>query len=277
MSFVSASTFEPVAPGEYRGVLTAEWAQGRGVVGGLVAAILARALEADAPPGQALATLTVAFCAPATEGAATIRTEIVRAGRHVSVLRADLTREGTTFATALATVARPRGGTTVYHGWCPPPAPPPEDVADGPPVHYLPAFTRFLELRQCLGPVPFTGGNESRVGGWCRLRERGVAVDRALACLLLDAWPPAAAAMLPVWCPVASLEMTCDFLAPQAIVSDEWLLYEARAGHIEGGLADEEAVLWTREGRAVARSRQRIAIFPAPEGGRSPLPDGSKG
>jgi acyl-CoA thioesterase len=143
--------------------------------------------------------------------------------------------------------------------------PPPEEVPDGPEEHYIPPFTRAFGFRQCLGPVPFSGGTDARVGGWCRLEEDGVPVDAALACAMLDAWPPAAVALSPGWCPVASIEIGYHFLAPFPSVSDEtrpWLFYDATARHVSSGFADEVAVLWSRDGRPLATARQLVAVFP---------------
>lgn len=269
--FAQASTFARAgpAPGEHRGAIDAGWAQGRGAYGGLVAAICARALEADAPREQSLVTLTVAFCAPATAGEARVRTELVRGGRNVSTMRATLERDGgETIATALATVARRRAGGLAHGDLRPPEVPAPDRVADGPEAHYIPAFTRGFSFRQCLGPPPFEGGREARVGGWCRIEEDGLAIDAALACALLDAWPPAAAALSDGWCPVASIELAVHFLAPLPLARAEarpWLLYDARSQHVAGGLADESSSLWTEDGRALATARQRIAIFPPGE------------
>lgn len=267
--FVDASTFERVLPGEHHGAIDAGWAQGRGAYGGLVTAMLVRALEGDAPRGQPIATITSLFAAPATEGTAIIRTEAIRAGRNVSSFRASLLRDRQTLATALATFARPREGALVHHARDLPAAPAPDATADGPEEHYIPAFARRFEFRQTHGPRPFSGGDDAHVAGWCRLREDDRTLDAALVCAILDAWPPAAVALSRSWCPVASVELTYHFLAPLPIaLGRDWLFYEARAGHIAGGLADEHATLWMADGTAIATSRQLIALFP-----QEPRPD----
>jgi acyl-CoA thioesterase len=261
--FRRASRFDRIATGEHRGEIDAGWAQGRGVYGGLVTAMLVRALEADAPKGQAITTITTAFVAPATAGPAVIRTEAVRAGRNVSTFRASLLRDDATLATCLATFARQREGALAHRALAMPDAPRPELCADGPEEHYIPAFARRFEFRQTHGPRPFSGGADARVAGWCRLVEDDVALDAALASALLDAWPPAAVAVSPGWCPVASVELTYHFVATLPIaMGKEWLFYDAHAGIVGGGLADESATLWRENGELVATSRQLIALFP---------------
>jgi acyl-CoA thioesterase len=265
MSFAKVSAFAARGPFEHEGEIDAGWAQGPGAYGGLVAAILARALQTDAPRDQALVTMSTVFCAPATAGPARVRTEIVRTGRNVSTLRASMEREGVVLSTALATVARRRESTLAHDGLVMPTVPPPEQVPDGPEEHYIPPFTRAFGFRQCLGPVPFSGGSEARVGGWCRLEEDDVPVDAALVCAMLDAWPPAAVALSPGWCPVASIEIGYHFLAPFPNLSAErrpWLFHDASARYVSSGMADETAVLWSRDGRPLATARQLVAIFP---------------
>jgi acyl-CoA thioesterase len=261
-SFAAASSFEQVAPGDHRGEIDAAWAQGRGVYGGLVTALLVRAIEHEAPRGQAIASIHVLFLAPATAGPARIRIEAIRVGRNVSAVRAELLRDDQPLATALATLARPREGALAHDTLSIPDAPLVDRVADGPAEHYIPAFARRFAFRQTHGPRPFSGGAEARVAGWCRIVEENVPIDAALACAVLDAWPPAAVAVSPSWCPVASVELTVQFLAPLPIAASDWLFYDASATHVSGGLADERATLWTSEGTPIATARQLIAIFP---------------
>lgn len=268
--FVAETSFVRVAPLRYRGQIGGDWAQGRGALGGLVAAILARALEDAAPNGLRLTTLTTAFLLPATAGPAEVTVELVRVGRNVATARASLVRDDAVLATALATLTRPRDAALAHDALPAPAVPAPEDVPDGPDAHYYPGFARRFSFRQCLGSPPFEGATtnrptEARIGGWCRLEEPDAAVDRAQVVTLLDAWPPAATALSPGWCPVASIELTCHFLVdlPHAgIAPGSWLLFDARSRHVGGGLCDETATLWSRDGRALATARQLIAIFP---------------
>jgi acyl-CoA thioesterase len=259
--FVAASSFERIAPGDHRGVIDAGWTQGRGAYGGLVTAMLVRAMQADAPRGQAITTVTASFVAPATEGLARIETTAIRNGRNVSTARASLLRDEQTLAFALATFAREREGAPSFHDRPMPAAAAPSAALDGPDEHYIPPFARRFSFRQTHGPRPFSGGAEARVAGWCRLEEPGVPTDAALVSAILDAWPPAAVALSPAWCPVASIDLTYHFLTALPIAS-EWLFYDARASHVHGGLSDEHATLWTERGEPIATSRQLIALFP---------------
>lgn len=261
LSFGAVTTLARLGAGRWRTTIDASWIQGRGAYGGLVAALLARAIEAEVPAGQRLARLTTAFVAPLGAGDVELEVETVRAGRNVSTLRASITGPEGLAATALCTASREREHPIALAGPRMPDVPLPDEVPDGPAEHYFPTFTRRFSFRQCLGPRPFSGASEARVGGWCRLNEPAL-LDAALIIAMLDAWPPAAAAMSPGWCPVASLEMTVELSPRAAPAPTGWLFYESVATEIGGGSADERAALWSADGTLLARCQQLVALFP---------------
>jgi len=255
----------------HRAEIDASWVQGRGVYGGLVAGVLARALEAEAERGLALARLTTAFCAPLAPGAAIAAVDVVRAGRNVATLRASLSNRDALgpAATCLATFARPRGpGAFTHRGLVRPSVPAPDDVPDGPRGVYFPHFAKAFGFPHVLGPGPFFGGPGAARRGWGRPPETQP-TDAALVCAVLDAWPPAIVARSSGWCPVASLELTIHFLAtwhePTVAPGGGWLHYDASCDHLEGGLADERAVLFDATGTPLATAQQLIAILPPAE------------
>jgi acyl-CoA thioesterase len=274
-SFEEVTRIERSGPSHHRASCDASWMQGRGIYGGLAAALFARGLEADAVSGQRIVRLTTSFAAPFPPGEVRLSTGMARAGRNVSSTRAELASaaSGEVFATCLATLARPRASAALAHrGLEMPRVAPPDEVADGPSELYVPSFASHFEFRQCLGPRPFSGGLEARIGGWCRLRRPGP-LDTARLVALLDAWPPAAAGLSRGYCPVASLEMTVHVLAPMPPArppSSDWLFFEARCDHAEGGLADERAVIFDAEGSPLATAQQLVALLPAPA--HAPLP-----
>lgn len=266
-TFASATRLTPLGARTYRTEIDASWVQGRGVYGGIAAAVLVRALEAEASTGQRVVRITTSFCAPLAAGPCRVEVDVVRAGRNVATMRASVWNEGapTPATTCLATLARPREPSALVHrGLVMPEVPPPEALADGPEELYFPVFAERFSLRQCVGPRPFSGHDAARVGGWCRLRE-DVPVDTALVVAILDAWPPAAVGRASAKCAVASLEMTVHVLEPlPRPAPDAWLFYDASSDHAEHGLADERAVLFDRTGTAIATAQQLVALLPGP-------------
>lgn len=259
--FPIASTFERDGSGVYRGVLSEDWYQGRAVYGGLTAAILARAMAAEAGRGRPLRSFHATFCAPATAGPVEVSVDVVRAGRSVAFVRSRMERDGEPVAIATATFARDRR-STLTGGEAPRLSLPCiDDVADGPEVLYIPAFCRYFEFRQALGHPSFSGGPEAHLGGWCRVRGGPLPAEAPLVLALLDSWAPAALSRHPRWAPCASIDLFVQMHAVLDGVGVEWLGYEARSRHVEGGYADETATLYFADGRPIATARQLIAVF----------------
>lgn len=265
-SFAGTTHLTPLGGARYGAQADESWLQGRGAYGGLVAALLVRAMEHELADGLRLARITTAFCAPLLPGPIEIEVEVVRAGRNVSTLAARLRGGGSdggpVVAIAQATASRAREHPMTLVAPMPP-MPSVDAVSDGPEEHYIPVFAKRFSFRQCIGPRPFSGEGPGTVGGWCRLNEDGP-IDGPLLVALLDAWPPAAVGLSPGWCPVASLEMSVEFEASAPIAAGTWLFYQARCERIGDGLADERSTLHAADGTRLASAQQLIALLPGP-------------
>ncbi|MEQ9079799.1 MAG: thioesterase family protein [Sandaracinaceae bacterium] len=260
--FDEVTRFAPEGERRFAGQLREAWYQGRGVYGGVVAALLVDAMGACADD-RPIRGLDVAFCAPATAGPATIDVEILRAGRNVAQLGARLTREGLLIATGRATFARPRRSALEYTDPASPPFPPPAEVEDGPAALYVPEFCQHFEFRQALGAAPFGGAGEPRLGGWCRPREPHPC-DARLVVALLDAWAPAALGLAESWTGAASIELGVSFhraLPDLSVPHDAFYAFEARSRVVGDGYADERSTLWDHQGLPLASARQVVALF----------------
>ena len=65
----------------------------------------------------------------------------------------------------------------------------------------------------------------------------------------------------PRWAPCASIDLYVQMHAVLDGTRVDWLGYESRSHHVEGGYADERATLYFADGRAIATARQLIAIY----------------
>ena len=261
--FEAAVTLSARGDGVFALTLAEDWIQGPGAYGGLVVALLIRALEAVLPSDRSLRSIAVSFCAPARPGDALARVHPLRAGRNVTQARAELECDGQVAAYALATYARPRRSPLEFARNTPPALPAPDALVDGPEVLYFPAFCRHFQLRQALGPAPFSGGDEPRIAGWCRPRVPTEA-SAALVAALLDAWAPAALGVARDRSAAASLDMSVHMLAdPRALSlpNDEWYAFDATSSRAAGGCADERSAIFTADGRLLATATQLVAIF----------------
>src|SRR5690349_12069681 len=90
----SALTLEAGAGDVCRAQIGADWAQGRAVFGGLVAGLMARALERLLPAERSLRSCVVDFVGPGAPGEATIEVNVLRAGRALTHAEARLIQNG---------------------------------------------------------------------------------------------------------------------------------------------------------------------------------------
>lgn len=255
---------EPLAEGRYGATLREEWYQGRGVYGGLIAALLARAMRAAVGDERPLRTIHVSFAAPATAGPVELHVEALRAGRSVAVLSARMVRDDSVIASAQATFAHSRPLGFSFDEPEAPPLPPPETVPDGPAALYIPQFCNYFEFRQTEGPASFSGGERAHIGGWCRPRE-ATPLSAELVLALLDAWAPAALCRRDGWAPAASVDLSADLPASfPDVPADAFSMYVAQSSFAHEGYADERAQLWSGDGVWLGRARQLIALFDPP-------------
>lgn len=262
----------PAGRAAFEGELTEDWYQGRGVFGGVQAALLLRAMEAlieQQSPGRPPRTLTVRCLAPATAGRARVEAQVDRAGGRVTHLSATLRRapteggadpEGDLIATATATFALPRESALTHPAEPAPPAPPPEEVREVPvDMPLMPRFTRHLSFRFCLGSPPYARAVTPELGGWFDLRAP-TPLDFPTLAALLDAWPPAHFASLRSPMTAASVEFSYHFLVSDLLVVERPFLFLGRSLSVVDGYSEERGWLWDRGGRAVAVARQLVAL-----------------
>ncbi|HLH29465.1 MAG TPA: thioesterase family protein, partial [Acidimicrobiales bacterium] len=90
--FFAATAVSPVGPGRYRATIDPAWNLRPLPQGGIVTATALRAMaDALGQPDQALRTLHTTFCAQVPDGEVEIAVEVLRRGRSMSHLRAEVT------------------------------------------------------------------------------------------------------------------------------------------------------------------------------------------
>lgn len=235
------------------------WQQGRGLYGGLVTALLVRALEAAAP-GRALRSLTSELCGPVQPGPARLRVESLRVGSGMSTLAVRLDQGGEVLAHAVGVLGEPRGRTEDTMA-LPAVSPPPWDALEllpvGPPLG--PVFAPFFEYRSA--SLPFSGGPPV-VEGWIRMKNPGAARDAAFLAGCIDAYWPTEYILFTAPRPMATVAFTfqplgdCVGLDPQAP-----LWFRAKLGASRDGFAVEFRELWGHDGRLLALNQQTICTI----------------
>jgi Acyl-CoA thioesterase C-terminal domain/Acyl-CoA thioesterase N-terminal domain len=257
----------PEEPGAYDAALDAGWQIGGGVNGGLLLSLVGTALRETLADGPHVDPVSVSayYLAASVPGPATIRTDVVRAGRSMTSLQCSLVQpdgDGREVERlrALATygdlAALPDDVRTTAS---PPDLPPVEEcfsTADAPPTDVM-AQTGFLDridLRMDPSCVGWAVGKPSGRGllqGWLRMAD-GREPDSLSLLLAADAFPPVAFDLGMVgWSP--TLELTVHVRARPA---PGWLRVRVTTVNVAGGMLKEDCEVWDSADRLVAQSRQ---------------------
>ncbi len=237
------------------------WQQGRGAFGGLVLALMVRAVDQYAAASERrLRTLTSEICGPVVVGPLEIGVEPLRIGSGNSTVAARLLQGGEVQAHAVCVLGRGRESPA----WLGVPRPSPmpwRDVPSVPHAFAAPTFTQHFEYR-LTGSFPFAGEGRAHAQGWVRPRRTPEVRDAALAVILADAWWPALFGLLPAQRPVATITFTLDLASMFDGLDPESPLYHESTTLVSAdGYAPELRTLWGEDGRLVAVNHQTFVVI----------------
>jgi acyl-CoA thioesterase len=252
--FEQDTAVRAVADGSFSCDINPDWWVVAGPNGGYVAAILVRAMSAGpAAEERPLRSLTVHYQRRPEAGPAQIEVTVERQGRSVSFMRAALSQDDRVCAGAVAVFARDRDGVELDHARAPAvPAPDEIDPLRNRPD--APPFGREFDFRPAIGKTGFGGADEALTGGWLRFRDERP-LDAAALVALCDSWLPAVFAVSDGPLAVPTLELTVHVRAPLPLAHD-WVLGRYATRLAREGFLEEDAEIFSRDGRLLAQSRQ---------------------
>lgn len=262
--FATDTAVHPVGDGRYTATIDPGWWIERGPNGGYLAAIVLRAVLAEAADdARRPRSMTLHYLRPPTEGPCEVEVVVERAGRGLSTLSARLRQEGRDCVLALVALGVDRPGPAL-HDHAAPEVPSPEALPprpDGQVVGPDIPFRHRFELRPAIGAVPFEGAADALTGGWIRTADDDP-VDDVLLAAITDSWPPAVFAKLELPIGVPTIELTIHFRnAPSR--EPGWCLVRFRTLEASEGYLEETGEVWSEDGRLLAESRQ-LAVLLAP-------------
>ena len=249
-------------PGRFAAEVDPEWTIGAKPNGGYLLAMLARAATSMSGHDHVIAASAHYLHSP-EPGPVRIETELLRAGRSASQMRARMEQDGRACVEALITASRLAGDAAPYwdRGL---PERSQSGYADCPRlIPSLPngirvAIMEQIEVRLEPGSSGFTSGRPSGRGelrGWLAL-PRAEAFDPAALLFAVDAFPPATFDIeFSGWVP--TLELTAYV---RAIPVPGPVRVLQRAQLIDAGRVDESCFVWDMSGRLVAQGTQLAGI-----------------
>lgn len=257
-----SDTLASVVPheGRWRARVGADWLQGRSAFGGLQAALGLKVMRALVPAGLPLRSLQVTFVAPVPAGSVQIRASVLREGKNVVHVAADLC-DGEAVPCRLLGVFGAARTSTLAFG----PEPEPMDDSRAPVLPYVegvaPAFMQQFDVRWLRGDLPFSGGKGRSSVLELSLRDEGPATEMH-AVALADFMPPIALSMFRQPTPGSSLTWMLELLRDRF---DDLPLRGWRAdGELLGardGYTHQRLMLWGPGGEPVARGHQTMVVF----------------
>jgi acyl-CoA thioesterase len=247
---------------EYTGEIIDGWDVVGNANGGYLMAIAARAMT-DAADRPHPVSVTCHFLSPGRPGPVSIKPEIIKRGRTLTTVRADLRTTDRTVLTALGTFSDLDAleGPVLVDA-TPPDLPDPEDCiwVHASSAGIPPALMDRIELR--LHPDNAGFANDGSNGaplirGWVRPLG-GEPLDVFTLLLAVDCFPPTIfqTGLHVAWTPTD--ELTAHI---RGVPEPGWLRCRFSTRFITGGLLEEDGEVWDTTGRLVAQSRQ-LALTP---------------
>ncbi|MFV3405244.1 acyl-CoA thioesterase [Pseudomonas sp. NY15463] len=243
-----------------------DWAQGRAVFGGLMAAMLYEAMRLKLGDERPVRSLAITFVGPATpEVPISLEVEVLREGKAVSTLLGRALQNGQVVTLMQGSFGAGRPSVVAVEAHPAAPITPLEHAAPELPFiqGVTPAFMRHVALRWAVGGLPFSGDTSRQMGGWVRLRDIEEApLEAAHVLALVDAWPPSLLPHLKQPAAGSTLTWTIEFIQPAPPLSTlDWCRYVVETEHARDGYGHAAAALWSAEGELVALSRQTVTVF----------------
>jgi acyl-CoA thioesterase len=242
------------------------WSQGRTIFGGLQAALAVRAMRDLTPQSTPLRVLQTSFIAPVPPGRLRIEAKVLRSGRSVTHVEARIMDQGQTACLVVGVFGQARRSVIEVQPLKP--QAPPAEAAE--PFSYIegvtPQFTRQVTMRWVNGVSFYRGAAEPKTQIYVGLRDEPYAgpgvLGEAQIIGYADMTPSPGLSLLNAPTPASSLTWTLELLTDDFGPARDglWLMDSAVDAGRDGYL-NETATLWSPEGRAVALSRQSVAVF----------------
>lgn len=231
--------------------LDAGWSIAGKPNGGYLLAVLGRAAVTAAGVPHPLA-VSGHFLRPPEGGPAEIRTEVVKAGRTVSTVRATMWQGGRACLDSLVTAGELLDAEAGYAARTPPALPAPEDCRSRSDSPFRVELLDHVDVRldPATAPWPEQTG-VPLIQGWLRLRD-GTAFDALSLAVAVDAMPPTVFHLGHIgWAPTVELTYLL-----RGLPAPGWATFRAEATLLAGGWFDEDVQVWDSTGRLVAQARQ---------------------
>jgi acyl-coenzyme A thioesterase PaaI-like protein len=203
-------------------------------------------------------SMSMHFIRPFLTGRFRCEVAVVRQGRNMANLRADVFSAGKLAGQAIATFARRREIGPFLAAEPPPELTAPVAPGEAPhdPNMGIPTHQHFDFWPRVGSPIE-RRADGNRVGGWVRMRDEPV-LDELTLVMINDLWVPAAYHLWEVGHVAVSADITTQFrgVLPARVAPGESVFVQLRTAASAGGFVDEDTEVWTAAGELLCQGRQ---------------------
>jgi len=248
--------------GASRYPVPATWMQGRTTFGGFSSALMLAAVYAQHEGLPPLRSALINFTAP-IGSAPTIRTEVLRQGRNVTIIHVRAEIEGKAAALGTFSFGHPQDSHVAF-GLPSQPAPEPEAAAD----YFPPGLTRLpipflqnFDVKLVEGALPFTGAEKGYLRLWARHKDPQMWNRMEGLICVADLPPPAIYPTLTKPGPNSSMNWIFNVLSDDIQTRDGWFLLEHQLTAGQDGYSSQVMRVWNTDGDLIVDGMQSVIIF----------------
>ena len=246
-----------------------DWLQGRTCYGGLISALAVLAMRDRAAAGWpaevGLRALQTSFVGPVTPGPVRVAVQLLRQGRNVCQVQAQVSQGEKVAAVLLGVFSADRDSSLPSRL---PHRPPPRRAGEDLPVraerpHGAPVFLQHFDMRWADGAPPYSGGEGWTTSIHMRLKPAEAArlSTETQVLLLADLSPTPAVGQLRKPSANSSVSWALELRPVTAPAPDGWWRADNESLMVAGGYVNHAARLWAPGGQLAAFGTQVVAVF----------------
>lgn len=239
----------------------ADWLQGRGAFGGLLAAMGLVAMRELTAVSAPLRTLQTTFIGPVAAGTSTVEARILRTGKSVTHVEAKIFSAGDLAAQLIAVFGSDRESSIAISLPHAPVCQGPEDLK---PLPYIPgiapSFLQHFDQRWAAGAWPFSGTSETSSRIWLKHRHLHAHSEISFVALA-DALPSPAISMFKKPAAASSLTWSLELVNSVNTWPSGYARIDSQLLASRNGYASQSATIYAPDGTPAALSRQVVTVF----------------
>lgn len=238
------------------------WSQGRAAFGGIAASFAVTEMRKQLAEPQPIRSLMVSFIGPLPAGEVRAKAKILRQGKNVTQMSAEVYSGDTLCLQAMGVFGNPRPAVTVPPAYAFAPVPKEKGVNFEQHRHRLPPFLRYFDGYWVSHGIPFSGYPSNQLNMWVKHAADMAKHPIEKMVVIADIPPPVILSHFekpPV--PSSSLTWSLEFVIPPEQIKSDWFYLEYTIEAAADGYTQQAGKIFTETGTLCALSRQCMVYF----------------